>query len=74
MRSPLMIGGLVVVGIIGIVVFASTFRDLADERADLTRDQRRREDAQLKWERDRANTERDLDIVASVFDPLGLFH
>lgn len=74
LRSPLVIGALVVLGIIGVVVFSATLRDLAADRARLTREQREREDEALRWKRSQWETERDLDVVASVFDPLGLFH
>lgn len=74
MNSPMIIGAIAVVLIVGMVVFTTSLQGLSDDRSQLTREQRLREDLQLEHERSAANTARDLDVVATILDPLGLFH
>ncbi len=72
--SPVLIAAIVAVVLIGVIVGSELFREVMTSRNALTREQRAREDAA----RDllAGNAERDyyIDIVASVFDPIGLFH
>lgn len=72
--SPVVMAALAAVVLIAVIIGADLFRDVADQRADLTREQRQREDRVRAEMLADARTQRDLDIVASVFDPLGLFH
>lgn len=60
--------------IVMVVIGVDLFRDLTDQRVALTREQRAREDAAIEHARALEKRNFEVDIVASVFDPLGLFH
>jgi len=72
--NPLTVA-IVVAGALALaVVGVGLMRDLGDTRTMLTREQRKREDAARATALEEAHRAQELDIVASVFDPLGLFH
>lgn len=72
--KPLTISVIAAVALVALVVGGELLRDLASERARLTREQRAREDA-ARAEQSRVE-ERNFwtGLAAGVFDPLGLFH
>jgi len=68
------VAAVVVVVLIGVMVGAGLLRDLAATRTDLTREQRAREDKARLYAQGIEQRNFEADIVASIFDPLGLFH
>lgn len=72
--SPVVVAALVAVVVVALVVGAQVFGDVFSTRTKLLREQRTREDYAAAQNRAREYYERDIDLIASIFDPLGLFH
>lgn len=73
-RSPLILATIAAVTVVFIIVSAELFRDLADERAQLTREQRKREDEARRHQASIEERNFWMDAVATTLDPIGLFH
>lgn len=72
--SPVLLAAVAAVALVALVIGVSFLRDIFDERSAMSRDAQRREDAARAVALGEAQTQRDFDIVAKVFDPIGLFH
>lgn len=72
--SPVVVAAIIAVAIAALIVGSNFLRDIVSQRNQLVREQKAREDAAAAANRARDYYERDLNLVASVFDPLGLFH
>lgn len=72
--SPLILAAIAAIVVVAIVIGSDLFRDLAEQRADLTREQRQREDEARRQLAGIEERNFYLDVTAGVFDPLGLFH
>jgi hypothetical protein len=70
---PVIAAGACVV-IVALIIGAQLLGDALKNRTQLTREQKSREDAASAANRARDSYERDMDLVMTGFDPIGLFH
>lgn len=73
LSRPVMVAAIGALAVVIVLVGAQLVRDMFRERAELARDQRRREDREIAAERAKAAGEEPFLIIGRIFDPLGLF-
>jgi hypothetical protein len=73
MMLPLVAAGAAVL-IVALIIGSQLLGDTLKTRASMIREQKAREDYASAQNRARDAYERDIDLVASVLDPIGIFH
>jgi hypothetical protein len=70
---PIVAAGAAVL-LVALIIGAQLLGDVLKTRTNMVRAQKAREDYASQQNRARDAYERDIDLAASVLDPLGLFH